>query len=575
MPFVADAGVGRVRAKCFDGLRLFRGSAEEDAVAMAGEFELLGQQRTGLVVPFHISARRHDAVAPAVGDLEAIDIAGLQAERIGVGHLARAVGEGAGLVEHQAGSVAQQEAVVRGIVVLLDLNRDVALHVDERVEGSADGLPLAGSAVDRGHRNLVFVAAVILRLQPIDGQGYVSARLSGDAAVPRGLSGLFVERNVEGGGTDFLVAEVEQVGLHEVEPPVAGGHHLVGAQFEGEGQGEVVRHGLVVQAVHHRVVVGCHDAREFHIFRHDGLTAIVGGQHVVVMALEVGAGLDGAELFAPYGRHIVAQHAVVVVGQLLVTAARLVADKMVLREGYGEPQRARLAGIALHVDAQGAVGSGVAALHPEVDGGGGVGLLACLWHPHAAVHNHARAIDVAPVDHARREGIGAIEFGNGLTGIRAVVGQRASLRVGVVAGMDRDGMHQVGLCQHDVFDHDIAIGAVAAQDACEILDEGMAGFGSRRDVPRAGIRTAVGGIDNLMCLVGDEGDEFELAIVGVGVLVRRGHHVFVMALEVTAHRQLSELFAPDGCQIVAQHVVVRIFVGHQSACLRAEDGVLG
>ena len=102
----------------------------------------------------------------------------------------------------------------------------------------------------------------------------------------------------------------------------------------------------------------------------------------------------------------------------------------------------------------------------------------------------------------------------------------------------------------------------------------MAWLWSRRNVPRAGFGLAMGSIHNLVLLVGQKRNEFKLAIVGIGVFVRSGNLVFVVSGEVTAHRKGAEGFAPHGSQVVAQHVIVGIFIAHQSACLRSEDGVL-
>ena len=233
---------------------------------------------------------------------------------------------------------------------------------------------------------------------------------------------MFVEGNFERCRSNLFVAEVQQINLCKVESPVAGRHHLVGQKFESEWQGKIVRCGLVGKTIYNSAVVIGNNTRQFDVFGHNGFTTIIFGKHIVVMTLEVGACLHFAKGFAPDRCHIVAQHAIVVVGHHIVATARLIADEVVLCQGNRQGVRTGFEHISFDVDAEGAVGGRIGALYPEVDGCGGVYFISCLRHPNATIDNHAHSI-IVTIYHTRWEGIGAEIVSNGVTGFRTIIGE--------------------------------------------------------------------------------------------------------------------------------------------------------
>ena len=479
MPFIANAGINSVRVENFDGLRFLGCSAEEDAVAVGVEFELLCEERARFRIPLHVATWCHDAITPAVGNFEAIDVAWLEIQSIDVSYLLGTVGERSRLIEHHSRGVAQQESVVRSKIVFLDLDNDIALHVDERVEGAADGLLAARLAIDRSHSDFVFIASLFLCLNPIDRQHHISARLSGYAAVPGSLFGLFVECYVECSCGNLLIAEVQQINFAEVESPVAGRHHLIGLEFESKRQGKVIRSGLVGQAVDNISIVVADDTRQFDVFRHNSFATIILGQHIFIMALEVGACLHFAERLTPDRSHIVTQHTVVVISHHIVAATCLIADKMILCQGYRQSIGTGFKCKSFDIDAQRAVGGRIGALHPQVDRSCGMCFVACHRHPGTTIDNDTHSVGVMTIDHTRRECIGTIIVGNRVTSFRTVIGECTARRIGIMSRVYRNGVYQFGLCQHHIFDNDIAIRAVAAQYARIVLNKRMAWLWSR------------------------------------------------------------------------------------------------
>ena len=142
---------------------------------------------------------------------------------------------------------------------------------------------------------------------------------------------MFVECYVECSCGNLLIAEVQQINFAEVESPVAGRHHLIGLEFESKRQSKVIRCGLVGQAVDNIAIVVADYSRQFNIFGHNSFATIILGQHIFIIALEVGTFLHFAKGFAPDRSHIVAQHTVVVVGRLIFATTCLIADKVILR----------------------------------------------------------------------------------------------------------------------------------------------------------------------------------------------------------------------------------------------------